>query len=133
MINKNYSAERIEDVLWDLCKNVSHASEDVFAGKRPDSTKEPRETFIVVSLLTAMKDLEAYGRGVVRILMYAKDLQGGIKNSPALKRMGDALSEHFPYKTEDYFFDYSSESTFSDNSGYNIKAINAYVIPLTRK
>lgn len=133
MINKNYSVERIEDDLWNLCVNVAKVSKNFFPGKRPDSAKSPMETFVVGSVLTTMKDLEAYGRGVIRIAMYAKDLQGGVKNSPALKKMGDALMEHFPYQTEDYLFDFSSESSFPDNSGYNIKAINAYVITLTRK
>lgn len=130
MTNKNYSTERIEDALWDLAKNVARISDYVFAGKRPDSTNEPRETFVVVTVLTAIKDMEALGRGVVRIAMYAKDTQGGVKNSFALKTMGDKLYEHLPYKTDDYFFDFSSESSFPDSSGYNIKAVNAYVTTL---
>lgn len=130
MINKNYSTERIEDALWDLVKNIAQISEYVFTGKRPDSTINPRETFVVVTVLTAIKDLEALGRGVVRIAMYAKDTQGGIKNSPALKTMGDKLYEHLPHRTDDYFFDFSSESSFPDSSGYNIKAVNAYITTL---
>jgi hypothetical protein len=133
MVNKNYNTERIEDSLWDLCRNIAGVSDKVFVGKRPDSTESQMETFAVVSMLTALRDLEAYGRGVVRVALYAKDLQGGIKNSPALKKMGDALMEHLPYQTEDYLFDFSSESSFPDKSGYNIKAINAYVVTLTRK
>ena len=133
MVNKNYSTERIEDTLWDLCRNIARVSDKVFVGKRPDSAESPMESFVVVTALTAMRDLEAYGRGVVRIAMYAKDLQGGTKNSPALKKMGDAIMEYLPYQTEDYLFDFSSESSFPDESGYNIKAINADVITLTRK
>lgn len=133
MVNKNYSAELIEDSLWDLCKNIANVSDKVFAGKRPDSSETPMESFAVVSLLTAMKDFEAYGKGVVRISLYAKDLQGGIKNSSLLKKMGESLMDHFPYNTDDYLFDFSSESSFPDKSGYNIKAINAYVTTLTRK
>lgn len=133
MVNRNYSTERIEDTLWDLCLNIAKVSDNVFAGNRPGSAESPMETFAVVSMLTALRDLEAYGKGVVRVAMYAKDLQGGTKNSPALKKMGDALMEHLPYQTGDYLFDFSSESSFPDKSGYNIKAINAYVVTLTRK
>lgn len=133
MINKNYSTERIEDTLWSLCKNTARIADNVFSGKRPDSTESPMETFVVVSVLTTIKDLEALGRGVVRIACYAKDLQGGVKNSPKLKEMGDKLLDNLPYETEDYFFDFSSESSFPDNSGYNIKAINAYVTTLKKK
>lgn len=132
MTNRNYNTERIEDTLWDLCRNIAFLSKNVFTGKRPDATALPMEEFVVISLLTTMKDHEALGRGVIRISIYVKDLQGGIKNSKVLREMGETLLAYLPYETKDYFFDFSSESTFPDKSGYTVKAINAYVTTLTR-
>ena len=130
-MNRNYSIERVEDAAWCLCREAG--MKDIFTGKRPDSAKVSRECFAVVSVLTNMKDFEAYGKGVVRIAIYAKDLQGGVKNAPVLKEQGDRITSLLPYRTEDYLFDYSSESGFPDNSGYNIKAFNIYVMTLKWK
>lgn len=124
MIHENYDIEKIEAEL-EKAVVASGASKNVFTGNRPKTGDDKMTDFIVVRVVTELKDLHAYGGAVSRIEVYAKNPANGVKNKTKVSFLMGKIRAIFPIESGIYIFD---EPTIiplgNDDFGFNITAVN---------
>ena len=81
----------IETFFCDLLgKNVS---ENVFFTDLPPAIKQEWQDMVVVDIPNTIRDLDAYGSGIVLIYLYAKPLSTGTKNVARISLMERELNK----------------------------------------
>lgn len=83
MINPNYNLSDLKAALYDAFSKTE-VSKTVCVGVRPGATKGI-DDFVVIRVISPVKDNWALGKTVCRIELYARDLYGG--ENPALSDM----------------------------------------------
>lgn len=95
MANKNnLNIAKIETYLNDVVYNA--VSENVFFTTIPDSATikaSEWKDMVLVDFPIGIKDLEAYGRGEVDIVLYARPLESGRKNVAKMSELENKLNE----------------------------------------
>lgn len=127
MINANCNIILVESALYNIAFQVSAK---VFGGVRPLVTDDTMGSFIVVKVTGTMVDWSAYGRGMATFYIYAKNLQGGIRDNPTLATLGQKLKDLLPSNDGTYLIEYHGETGFPDNNGFYVIAVNTYVTVL---
>lgn len=134
MNNKNYDIAKIEKELYDALRlsGVLHNSQ-IFMGTRPKvDIPSDKDAFIVVSVPSDVIDMNAFGRFIARIDIYARDKKvdgaGQIKNVNRLIELHDKVFDLLPIITNKYSFDLMGELGDSDSLGYHVTLINLYAI-----
>lgn len=128
MINNNYDIEKIEAELKKAVV-ASGASKNVFTGNRPKVSDDKMKDFIVVMVVTDLKDLYAYGRTVCRIEVYAKNLDNDIKNSTKISFLMGKIRAMFPIESSFCIFDETAIIPLgNDYFGFNVTALNISTI-----
>ena len=100
MIN-NFDISAIEDEVIGIVRNLG-ISKKVYPN-RPKAA-DPAPDFVVVSIGNGVTDLSAYGECIVRIDLFAKDIDN-IKNKKKLSAMYTKLVEGFPAASGRLLFD----------------------------
>ena len=129
MNNKNYDIAKIEKALYDALRfsGVLHNSQ-IFMGTRPKvDIPSDKDAFIVVSVPSDVIDMNAFGRFIARIDIYARD-KNGLKNVTRLSELHDKVFDLLPIITNKYSFDLMGELGDSDSLGYHVTLINLYAI-----
>ncbi len=129
MNNKNYDIAKIEKELYDALRlsGVLHNSQ-IFMGTRPKvDIPSDKDAFIVVSVPSDVMDMNAFGRFIARIDIYARD-KNGLKNVTRLSELHDKVFDLLPIITNKYSFDLMGELGDSDSLGYHVTLINLYAI-----
>lgn len=129
MNNKNYDIAKIEKELYDALRlsGVLHNSQ-IFMGTRPKvDIPSDKDAFIVVSVPSDVIDMNAFGRFIARIDIYARD-KNNLKNVPRLSELHDKVFDLLPIITNKYSFDLMGELGDSDSLGYHVTLINLYAI-----
>jgi hypothetical protein len=129
MNNKNYDIAKIEKELYDAIRlsGVLHNSQ-IFMGTRPKvDIPSDKDAFIVVSVPSDVIDMNAFGRFIARIDIYARD-KNNLKNVTRLSELHDKVFDLLPIITNKYSFDLMGELGDSDSLGYHVTLINLYAI-----
>ena len=129
MNNKNYDIAKIEKALYDALRlsGVLHNSQ-IFMGTRPKvDIPSDKDAFIVVSVPSDVIDMNAFGRFIARIDIYARD-KNNLKNVTRLSELHDKVFDLLPIITNKYSFDLMGELGDSDSLGYHVTLINLYAI-----
>lgn len=129
MNNKNYDIAKIEKELYDALRlsGVLHNSQ-IFMGTRPKvDIPSDKDAFIVVSVPSDVTDMNAFGRFIARIDIYARD-KNNLKNVTRLSELHDKVFDLLPIITNKYSFDLMGELGDSDSLGYHVTLINLYAI-----
>lgn len=91
MNKDNLNISKIETYLNSIIDNV--VSENTYVGTLPDTIQTGWTDMCLIDAGTAINDLDAYGRGIVHILLYAKPLSDGSKNVSGMSKMETRLNE----------------------------------------
>lgn len=100
MIN-DFDITAIENEVIAIIRNLG-VSKKVYAN-RPKAA-DPASDFVVVSTLNGIEDLSAYGECVIRVDLFAKDVDH-IKNGKKLSSMYQKLRQGFPASSGRLLFD----------------------------
>ena len=129
MNNKNYDIAKIEKALYDALRlsGVLHNSQ-IFMGTRPKvDIPSDKDAFMVVSVPSDVVDMNAFGKFIARIDIYARD-KNNLKNVTRLSELHDKVFDLLPVITNKYSFDLMGELGDSDSLGYHVTLINLYAI-----
>ncbi len=104
-MNKNsLNISKIETYLNSIIDNV--VSKNTFFTTVPDVSivkSSDWTDMVLVNLPVGIRDLEAYGRGEVDIVLYARPLESGKKNVAKMSQLEESLNEVIANaKDEDY-------------------------------
>lgn len=90
-IKKSINVSEIETYLHSIMDNI--VSENTYAGTLPDTIKNEWEDMCLIDVGNAISDLDAYGKGIVHVLLYAKPLLSGAKNVAIMSQLEDRLNK----------------------------------------
>lgn len=98
MINPNYNLTDLKAALYDAFSKTQ-VSKTVCVGARPPAT-QGIDDFVVIRIISPVRDNWATGKTICRIELYARDLYGG--ESPALSEMYLKLKDALSYLSDTY-------------------------------
>lgn len=102
MIKDNMNISSIETFLNSVL--YKKASENIFFGGLPRTINSTWTDLIVVDCSTTLTDMNAYGKGVVTLLLYpSKNKSDGTKNIPVLSRLEKAVNKAIEEAASDNF------------------------------
>lgn len=81
----------IETFLYEKIDNV--VSKNTYVGTLPETMKSEWSDMCLIDVGNTIEDLNAFGSGIVHILLYAKPLSNGEKNVSTLKKMEETLNK----------------------------------------
>lgn len=112
-----------------------HITKNCYAGRLPSTLKERVQDYVVIDCATGINDLNAYGRGIVNIYLYAKPTNG-MKNVATLQRLEKAFrkamdnnefdNEHYTVAREVAYSNQDYDATYGMD--FIIKAINLIIV-----
>ena len=111
MNKDNINISKIETYLNSIIDNV--VSQNTYAGTLPDVTKSDWNDMVLIDCNSAIQDMNAYGRGVVRIWLYTKPRGDGAKNTALMSQMERKLNEVIG-NASDSTYVINRRNTFSD-------------------
>lgn len=116
-------------ILKKLVDSMADVSKNVFVSDRPNATTEQMNDFVVVALIGAMNDRNAYGDSNIRIDIFAKDRKGGIEATDKLEEMQLKVFEKFPM-VNDKFTTYKPRliAGGDDGIGFHYLMITAKIV-----
>jgi hypothetical protein len=81
-----------------------NVSDNVFFGGLPTTIKENWNDMVVVDCSGTIKDMDAYGRGIVSILLYpSKNFSNGSKNVAVLSSLSTLLNNSIAGSTDEHY------------------------------
>lgn len=91
------------EVLQSLYNLTADISENRFITTRPNAVGEGMEDFLLIRLPQAIYDRgDTYQTTKGQIVLFVRDIQGGLENTFQLEKMQAALMALFPIITERY-------------------------------
>lgn len=129
MNKSNLNISNIENYLFTLFDNV--VSNNTFIGTLPDTIDASWTDMVLIDFGTSINDLDAMGKCIVHIFLYAKPLANGSKNVRKLAEMEDkfnnamSLQKDKTYQLSHVYddSDYDKERKWH----FNIKALNLMI------
>jgi dihydroxyacetone kinase DhaKLM complex PTS-EIIA-like component DhaM len=109
MNKDNINISKIETYLHGIIDGK--VSANTYVGTLPDTIQSSWNDMCLIDIGSAIRDMNAYGRGAVNIFLYARPLLNGSKNVALLSSMEQKLNEVI--KT-------------ADNPLYQINRLNTY-------
>lgn len=91
MIKDIINISKIESYLHSIIDN--NVSENTFVGTLPSTVQSSWNDMCLIDVGNVITDLNAYGRGVIHVLLYAKPLSDGSKNVAVMSKLEQALNE----------------------------------------
>lgn len=117
-----YDTTALEKALKQILRN-GEVSTNVY-DDRPKADNSIVNDFTVVKVTGTVQDTQAYGRCMVAISLFARDVAGR-KNTDKLSYMYGKLMEAMPYETEKYLFDSTPQliGDTGDSYGFHARVI----------
>lgn len=121
MDKNNLNISRIETYLHSIFnKSVSN---NTYVGTLPDTIQSTWKDMCLIDVGNSIYDLDAYGRGIVHILLYAKPLLSGAKNVKTMSQLEQKLntaienasSESYYINRRNTYTDYDTERKWHCN------------------
>lgn len=129
MNKSNLNISNIENYLFTLFDNV--VSNNTFIGTLPDTIDASWTDMVLIDFGTSINDLDAMGRCIVHIFLYAKPLANGSKNVRKLAEMEDKFNEvMLSQKDKNYQLSHVYDDSDYDKDRkwhFNIKALNLMI------
>ena len=129
MNKSNLNISNIENYLFTLFDNV--VSNNTFIGTLPDTIDASWTDMVLIDFGTSINDLDAMGRCIVHIFLYAKPLANGSKNVRKLAEMEDKFNEAMSLqKDKTYQLSHVYDDSDYDKDRklhFNIKALNLMI------
>lgn len=130
MDKKYQNISRIEDFFFTLLSGK--VSDNIYPNNLPISIMAEWKDIVVIDVASAVRDLDAYGSGIVLVYIYAKPLDNGIKNVKHMNAMEDQLHDcisnsihpHYVIRKGSAYSDYDE----SRNLHCNIYEINLTIV-----
>lgn len=91
MRKDNINISEIETYLHSIIDNV--VSDNTYVGTPPETLKESWNDICVIDVGPSIRDMDAYGKGVVLVWLYARPLANGAKNVAKMSEMETKLNE----------------------------------------
>lgn len=91
MDKDNLNISKIETYLHSIMDGV--VSENTYVGTLPDTIQSAWNDMCLIDAGTAIRDMDAYGKGVVLVWLYARPLASGAKNVARMSALESALNE----------------------------------------
>lgn len=91
MHKDNINISKIETYLHSIIDNV--VSDNTYVGTPPETLKESWNDICVIDVGPNVKDMNAYGKGVVLVWLYARPLANGAKNVAKMSELETKLNE----------------------------------------
>jgi hypothetical protein len=91
MHKDNINISKIETYLHSIIDNV--VSDNTYVGTPPETLKESWNDMCVIDVGPNVKDMDAYGKGVVLVWLYARPLANGAKNVAKMSELETKLNE----------------------------------------
>lgn len=91
MRKDNINISEIETYLHSIIDNV--VSDNTYVGTPPETLKESWNDICVIDVGPSIRDMNAYGKGVVLVWLYARPLANGAKNVAKMSEMETKLNE----------------------------------------
>lgn len=88
---KVINISKIETYLYSIIDNI--VSNNTYVGTPPETIKEDWQDMCVINLGASISDMDAYGKGVVLVWLYARPLANGAKNVAKMSEMETKLNE----------------------------------------
>ncbi len=125
----NLTISKIETYLYSLINGK--VSKNTFVGTPPETMKTAWSDLCVIDCGSAITDLDAYGGGVIRILLYARPMADGSKNVSTLASLDKKLmnvltninNETYQLNRRNTYTDYDTERKWH----YNIVEFNLII------
>lgn len=90
MNKDNLNISKIETYLHSIIDNV--VSNNTYVGTLPDTIQSSWNDMCLIDVGNSIYDLDAYGSGIVHILLYARPLLSGAKNVAAMSILEQKLN-----------------------------------------
>ena len=91
MYKDNINISKIETYLHSIIDNI--VSDNTYVGTPPETIKESWTDMCVIDAGAEIRDMDAYGKGVVLVWLYARPLVNGAKNVAKMSELETKLSE----------------------------------------
>lgn len=91
MRKDNINISEIETYLHSIIDNV--VSDNTYVGTPPETLKGSWNDICVIDVGPSIRDMDAYGKGVVLVWLYARPLANGAKNVAKMSEMETKLNE----------------------------------------
>jgi hypothetical protein len=91
MRKDNINISEIETYLHSIIDNV--VSDNTYVGTPPETLKESWNDVCVIDVGPSIRDMDAYGKGVVLVWLYARPLANGAKNVAKMSELETKLNE----------------------------------------
>lgn len=121
MDKNKLNISKIESYLYGIMDNV--VSENTYAGTLPDTIKAAWTDMCLIDCDNAIRDYDAYGKGVILIWLYARPRADGSKNTAMMSKLeqrlnevlAQASNENYQINRRNVYTDYDSERKWHCN------------------
>lgn len=111
MNRTNINISKIESYLYSIIDN--NVSENTYAGTLPDTIQANWQDMCLVDVGSNIRDMDAYGQGVVLVWLYARPLANGAKNVAKMSELEIKLNEVIE-SANDSIYHINRRATYSD-------------------
>jgi hypothetical protein len=128
MLTANFDTNKIYNEVKAFVKNAGVSLN--IHNSRPPLNDTPPNEMVVISVVSRMSDLMAYGRCLCAIDLYSKNLSDGTMNGVKLSIMNHRLRSVLPFTSENYVF--SDDITIiplgNDGYGYHVERLQFNIL-----
>lgn len=111
MNKDNLNVSKIETYLHGIIDNV--VSNNTYVGTLPDTIQSSWNDMCLIDVGNSIYDLDAYGSGIVHILLYARPLLSGAKNVAAMSTLEQKLNNALKNANSN-IYSINRRSTYTD-------------------
>ena len=111
MDKNNMNISRIETYLHGIIDNK--VSKNTYAGTLPDTIKSDWNDMVLVDCANRLSDMDAYGKAIVLIWLYARPFEDGSKNVAMMEELETKLNEVIE-NANDKIYVINRRNTYSD-------------------
>ena len=111
MIKDNLNVSKIETYLYSIIDN--EVSANTYVGTLPDTIKSDWTDMCLIDVSSQIRDMDAYGRGVVLVWLYARPLASGAKNVAQMSVLESKLNEVIE-QANDSIYRINRRNTYTD-------------------
>ena len=111
MNKDNLNISKIETYLAGIIDNV--VSDNTYAGSLPTTINAAWSDMVLIDCANAITDMEAYGKGVVLVWLYAKPRTDGTKNVALMSKLEKKLNDVINAANDRHYI-ISRRDTFND-------------------
>lgn len=128
MDKNNLNISKIETYLYGIMDGV--VSDNTYVGTLPDTVQSSWNDMCLIDVGNDINDLDAYGRGIVHVLLYARPLLNGSKNVAMLSSLEQKLNDVIA-NANDPTYSINRRTTYTDYDSERKWHCNIVVLNLT--